>query len=212
MRHEEDLFCLGNKFFQKTFFGITLIRVGSEVVSGVNLNKKILCLPIIALMIVSFAATALCTPQTFVVPAGQVVSTSVALNQKDVCTGNLIAMGGTENDLIVYISDPNANYVGIYPELVYTNFNFTAPTTGKYNFTLDNSQGTIDKQVIFNYEVNAKPASTQSPGTVLGTTDITMIIVAVIVVIAVVVLVVLVVVSRRRKKAAVKASPPPPPS
>ena len=90
---------------------------------------------------------------TFTVPAdGEVVKT-IGLNEGDVVWGRVIVVGGSDNTIKFYVTDPNGNAILQFDRAGATDFRFTIANTGTHRFHFDNMQSGSDKTVTINYEV-----------------------------------------------------------
>jgi len=93
------------------------------------------------------------TSQTFTVPAGEEKIKIIGLNEGDVVYGRIVILGGSDNEIKFYVTDPNGNVVARFERASATDFGFTASRTGTYSLHFDNTLSDSDKTVTINYDV-----------------------------------------------------------
>ena len=89
---------------------------------------------------------------TFTVPAGGEKIKTLGLNEGDVVSGRVNVVGGSNNDIKFYVTDPNGNVVVRFDRASATDFGFTASMSGTYSFHFDNTLSDSDKTVTINYD------------------------------------------------------------
>jgi hypothetical protein len=156
------------------------------------MQKQILLLTLSVMLILSFAAVALCV-QTFTVPSLSQTTQILSLNAGDAVEGSITVSGGLTNDINFNVTDPNGNTIISYSRVTQTPFIFQAQTTGTYTLIFDNSFSLLtSRSVTLDYLV--KPATLGIPLDMLPQT------IGAIVAVIVVIVVVAVVVSRYREQ------------
>jgi len=91
--------------------------------------------------------------QTFTVPAGKEVIKTIGLNEGDVVSGRVNVVGGSDNPIKFYVTDPNGSVIVRFDKASATDFGFTASRTGTHSLHFDNTLADSDKTVTINYEV-----------------------------------------------------------
>ncbi len=99
--------------------------------------------------------------ETFTISPGNKQSVNVNLNKGDFVNGTISVSGGSGIGVDFNVSDPNGKELLNQSYVTYTNFSFSASTTGTYTLTFDNTfcSCTTGKNVTLDYSVNN---STQS--------------------------------------------------
>ncbi len=91
--------------------------------------------------------------RTISVDAGEEKVESVSLKLDDEVSGRVSVVGGSNNDIDFYITDPNGDAVVPKERISVKDFSFSASKEGTYKLQFDNSFSTDPKTVTFNYDV-----------------------------------------------------------
>lgn len=123
--------------------------------STVAAMKKLLfaTFPLLLLLCVLMIGVVDAAAQTFTVSAGKKVIKTIDLEGGDVVSGRISVVGGTDNKIKFFVTDPTGKVLLRFEEASATNFGFTASRTGTYSLHFDNALSDSDKTVSMNYEV-----------------------------------------------------------
>ena len=91
--------------------------------------------------------------RTIYVDAEQKEVESISLKVEDEVSGRISVVGGSNNDIDFYITDPNGEAVVPKERVNVKDFRFTASKEGTYKLNFDNTFSTEAKTVSFNYDV-----------------------------------------------------------
>ncbi len=154
-----------------------------------RMQKQNVLSALIALLVLSFALSAVCS-QTINVPSGNPTTTTLSLNKGDYVSGSIVVTGGITSDVNFYITDPDGNNVISYSQVTQTSFSFSAQTTGTYTLFFQNL-GLLTKNVTLDYNIKAS---------IIGLPQDTFIISLVASILAVIIAVSIIILAIRRKK------------
>jgi protein ERP2 len=91
--------------------------------------------------------------RTIYVDAGQNEVESISLKVNDEVSGRISVIGGSNDDIDFYITDPDGEAIMQKERVSVKDFRFTASKEGTYKLHFDNSFSTDRKTVTFNYDV-----------------------------------------------------------
>lgn len=90
---------------------------------------------------------------TISVDAGQEEVESVSLKVDDEVSGRISVVGGSDNDIDFYVTDPGGKVIVPKERVSVKDFRFTASKEGIHELHFDNSFSADTKTVTFNYDV-----------------------------------------------------------
>jgi len=122
---------------------------------------------ILFLLFLVFFASFVHASQTFTVLPGNKQNVNVSLSKGDFVNGTVSVSGGSGIGVNFNVSDPSGRELLSQNYVTFTNFSFSASSSGTYTLTFDNSfcSCTTGKTVTLDYDVNN---STQSNAEVLS--------------------------------------------
>lgn len=126
------------------------------------LNPKLLVIQIkeglirfllFAIIILTLAETVNATTMSFTVPKGEELTRSVSLAVDDRVLIEFTIVGLKRSELDFYITDPEGNVKVEYGQVGRVKYCFVCDTAGEYVLHFSNTDGSEDKLVTLNYDV-----------------------------------------------------------
>lgn len=123
------------------------------MVSRMRIHFLLVFCFIFSLLMLNTAAVSTVS-RTISVEAEQEKVESINLKVDDEVSGRISVIGGSNNDIDFYITDPNGEPVSPKERVSVKDFRFAASKEGTYKLHFDNSFSTEVKTVSFNYDVH----------------------------------------------------------